>query len=482
MSDKKDPKSGSATDLQRRKLMAGVAAAAGVAMIDGCGSSEGPSGSASGSGAQPIPGTSDPTALPNPADSGIEHIIVVMMENRSFDHYLGWLPGADGKQAGLSYTDANGKTSSTYPLAPEFQGCAYQDPDHSHEGGLKQYNNGKNDGFLLTSPDIFPIGYYRQEDLPFHGQAATAWTTYDRYFCGILAETYPNRFYMHSAQTPVLHNSEATSVSGLEATSQLPAIWDKLSAAGLTGTYYFSDIPFTALYGAKYLDISQPFDAFLLACEAGTLPNVSYIDPAFEDEGSGTSKDDHPFADIRNGQAFLNQIYSAVTSSPLWSKTALFITYDEWGGFFDHVPPPMAGVIPAADLAAFQADNETPSSLLGFRVPTLTISPYARRGYISNTQYDHTSILKMIEWRWNLTPLTVRDTQANNIARSFDFSSPPNLEAPSFNVPTGPFGETCSSSSLAAGSHAAAIREQHFIEYRKLRELAIKQGFMRGRS
>ncbi len=465
------PPSPGTPDLRRRKLMAGAAAAAGLAMLDGCGSSS------------PVAGPAqDPNDLPDPADSGIENIIVVMMENRSFDHYLGWLPGADGVQAGLNYTDANGKTSSTYPLAPQFQGCQFQDPDHSHEGGLKQYNNGLNNGFLLTSPDTFPIGYYRQQDLPFHGQATPAWTTYDRYFCGIMAETYPNRFYMHSAQMPVLHNSEATTVSGLETISKLPAIWDKLQAAGVSGKYYFNDVPFTALYGTKYLDISLPYASFLLDCAAGTLPNVSYVDPAFEDEGEGTSRDDHPFADIRNGQAFLSQIYNAVTSSPQWSKTALFINYDEWGGFFDHVPPPMAGVIPPFDLAAFEADNETPSSLLGFRVPVLAISPYARRGYISNTQYDHTSILKMIEWRWGLTPLTGRDAEANNIARSLDFSSAPNPQAPSFSVPAGPFGEACSLDSLAAGSQAAQIRAQHFAEYRTLRNLAIRQGFMRGRS
>ena len=473
----KRPPGPGATDLRRRQLMAGFAAAAGVAMIDGCGSSMSPESGSPGAGLE-----QDPAALPNPADSGIENIIVVMMENRSFDHYLGWLPGADGMQAGLSYTDTKGKTSSTYPLAPQFQGCEFQDPNHSHEGGLIQYNNGSNNGFLLTSPDTFPIGYYRQQDLDFHGQATPAWTTYDRYFCGIMAETYPNRFYMHSAQMPVLHNSEATTVSGLETISTLPAIWDKLAAAGVSANYYFNDVPFTALYGAKYLGISQPYAAFLLDCAAGTLPSVSYVDPSFEDEGEGTSRDDHPFADIRNGQAFLNEIYNAVTSSPQWSKTALFINYDEWGGFFDHVPPPMAGVIPPFDLAAFMKDKETPSSLLGFRVPVLAISPYARRGHVSHTQYDHTSILKMIEWRWGLTPLTARDAQANNIARSLDFTSAPNLSVPSFSVPTGPFGEVCSLNSLAPGSTAAAIRAQHFAEYRTLRELAIKQGFMRGRS
>ncbi|MDE0856472.1 MAG: hypothetical protein OSA97_18800, partial [Nevskia sp.] len=315
-------------------------------------------------------------------------------------------------------------------------------------------------------------------ELSFHGQAAPAWTAYDRYFCGIMAETYPNRFYMHSAQTPVLHNSEATSTSGMQATAALPAIWDRLQAAGLSGTYYFNDAPFTALYGSKYVGISKPFATFLTDCAAGTLPNVAFVDPAFEDEGSGTSRDDHPFSDIRNGQEFLNLIYNAVTGSPQWSKTALFITYDEWGGFFDHVAPPEAGVIPAADAAAFKADNLTPSSLLGFRVPTLAISPYARRGHVAHGQYDHTSILRMIGWRWGLKPLTVRDAQANNIAESFDFSQP-NLAAPAFSVPAGPFGQPCTISSLPLQSAAAEIRAKHFEEYRRLRTLAAQLGFNR---
>ncbi|MDW3682172.1 alkaline phosphatase family protein [Cupriavidus sp. CV2] len=454
--DHKDP---SVPDSQRRKLLGGLAAAAGISLLPSCGG---------GGDSSSLVATA---ALPDPGQSGIDHIVVVMMENRSFDHYLGWLPGADGKQAGLSFADRNGKISSTYPLAPEFQGCAYQDPDQSHEGGITEYNNGKCDGFLLTSSDTFPIGYYRQEDLSFHGQAAPAWTVYDRYFCSIMAETEPNRFYMHSAQTPAIHNKDVRPAIA----AQMPTIWDKLSAAGVSGKYYYSDVPYLASYGSKYAHISQPLDQFLAAAAAGTLPNVSYVDPAFV--GNGTQNDDHPFGDIRDGQAFMNQIYGAVTQSPQWPKTALFFIYDEWGGFFDHVPPPFAGVIPPFDLAAFKAINETPSSQLGFRIPAMAVSPFARRGYVAHDQYDHTSILKMIEWRFGLTPLTVRDAQAANIAESFDFQSGANVSAPAFTVPSGPFGKTCAPKSLAAGSAAAAIRAEHNENVQKLAQLAQQHGF-----
>lgn len=138
---------------------------------------------------------------------------------------------------------------------------------------------------------------------------------------------------------------------------------------------------------------------------------------------------------MRNGQAFLNGIYNAVTSSPNWSNTVLVINYDEWGGFFDHVPPPFAPV-PRADQTV---GND---GLLGFRVPCLVISPWAKRGAVAWDQYDHTSILKMIEDRWNLPRLTVRDATANSLANVLNFNSP-NVEAPRFAVPGESYDRLC---------------------------------------
>ena len=146
--------------------------------------------------------------LPPPGNTGIKHIIVVMMENRSFDHFLGWLPGATGQQAGLSYTDKAGVAHPTYPLAPDYQGCSYANPDNSYAGGRVQYDNGACDGWLRAGTnDLLPIGYYTQANLAFLGQAAPAWTTFDHYFAPIMAPTYPNRFYQHAAQTDRLDNS-----------------------------------------------------------------------------------------------------------------------------------------------------------------------------------------------------------------------------------------------------------------------------------
>jgi phospholipase C len=271
-----------------------------------------------------------------------------------------------------------------------------------------------------------------------------------------MAETYPNRFYMHAAQTDRLVNGSATST--------LPTIWDRLREKGLSGRYYFSDLPFLALWGSLYANISKPFSQFLVDAAAGTLPNVAYIDPRFEDEGSGTSGDDHPHADIRDGEVFLNQIYNALTSSPNWSKTVLIINFDEWGGFYDHVPPPLAP-IPTASSAAGDKDGR-----LGFRVPCVVISPYARRNFIAHGLYDHTSILKMIEWRFGLPALTVRDQTANNLAEVLNLASP-DVTAPTFNVPTGPFGSPCPP---ATPTPIPATRAS---DLQKLKTLALKSGF-----
>jgi phospholipase C len=152
---------------------------------------------------------------------------------------------------------------------------------------------------------------------------------------------------------------------------------------------------------------------------------VSFLDPKFLDEGTGSSADDHPHADIRAGQSFLNDVYEAVTGGPGWARTALVVNYDEWGGFFDHVPPTTAP----------DATPEAGTGMRGFRTPALMVSPRARRGHVAHGVYDHTSVLKMIEWRWGLDPLTPRDAAARNLAEVLDFASAPDLSAPRWDVP-----------------------------------------------
>jgi phospholipase C len=351
----------------------------------------------------------------------IQHIVLVMMENRSFDHFLGWVPGSDGQQAGLTYLDRSGQPHSTSSLAPDYHGCSHPDPDHSYDGGRIAYNNGACDGWLRAGEnDVYAIGYYTQHDLPLYAGLVQHWLTCDRYFAAIMAPSYPNRIYQHAAQTDRIDQSVAI--------SSLPTIWDLLASHGLQGRYYYTDLPTLALWGSKYRSISQPLTRFLSDCQAGTLPHVAFVDPRFVDEDKGTSWDDHPHADIRNGQAFVNMIYQAVVTSPNWPNTVLVINYDEWGGFFDHVPP-TAAPIPPADQAAGNQDG-----LRGFRVPNVIVSPWTPRGTVGHGLYDHTSVLRMIEWRWDLPPLSVRDATAHNLADLLDFSHT-HLEAPAFAVP-----------------------------------------------
>jgi phospholipase C len=423
-------------DLSRRQLLVGAAGAAGAAVA------------VRGLGATPVVAAA--SALPGPDASGIDHIVVVMMENRSFDHYLGWVKGADGKQAGLTYLDREGVAHDTHHLQ-DFQGCAHPDPDHSFEGGRVQLNGGRCDGWLQSGEsDEFAIGYYTDAELAFYAKAVPYWTTFDRYFSATMAETYPNRFYQHSAQTDRVHNSTDIAI--------MPTIWDRLADAGVTNKYYFYDVPFLALYGAKYLLISHSYPEFLADARAGTLPAVSFLDPKFQDEGTGSSADDHPHADIRAGQFFLNQVYEAVTSSPAWGRTLLVVNYDEWGGFYDHVAP---GTAP-------DARPDLGTQLRGFRTPCLLVSPQARRHHVAHDVYDHASVLKMIEWRWGLPALTARDAAARNMAEVLDFTRAPDLTAPRWSVPP-VVGLPCS-----AGDYA------DYEDWRALATLALAHGFRVG--
>ena len=363
-----------------------------------------------------------PSRLPHPERSGLDHVVVVMMENRSFDHVMGWLPGADGKQAGLTYVDAAGAAHSTFPLAPDFQGCAYGDPDHSYDGARVEWNGGACDGWLRAN-DLYSIGYYRQQDLPFLGKAAPAFTTCDRFFASFLGPTFPNRFYSLSAATDRTSNTLVR--------VDLPTIFDRFAAKRIPAAYYYGNFAFLLLY-QRYQAISYPYGRFFAQCRTGKLPAFSYIDPnwTFDDSGPSSGSegnDDHPHADIRAGEYFLSTIYNAITSSPAWPRTLLVITFDEWGGFFDHVSPPVA------------AGDDVQR---GFRVPCLLISPFARRGHVAHGVYDHTSILKLLEWRWGLAPLTARDAAAANLAGALDFAHPV-LPAPKITAPRVVAGAAC---------------------------------------
>jgi phospholipase C len=395
----------------RRSVITGVAGVAGSAVI----SASLPLGFASATTA----------ALPAPKDTGIDHIVVLMMENRSFDHMLGWVPGADGVQAGRYFADRKNVNQASFPLAPNFQNCRFADPNHHYEAGRKHYADGAMDGFLKTAKrgDVFPVGYYVAADVPFFAMAARRWTICDRYFTAVLGPTWPNRFYMHSGQTDRLVTGGPSAYTKTDI-SNLPTVWDGARAAGVSAAYYYGDKAFTAHWGDRYAALSFPFKKFLADAAAGTLPSIAYVDPTFHGHAQGLSNDDHPLADIRNGQVLMDTVYRALTQSPLWPRTLLVINYDEWGGFADHVAPPLA---PISDDERHIVGND---GRLGFRVPCILIGPRARRGVVEKAQYDCSSVLNMITWRFGLTPLGARSESSGNIAPALDFGSPPDVSVP----------------------------------------------------
>jgi phospholipase C len=327
------------------------------------------------------------------------------------------------------------------------------------------------DGFLRdTANDIYSIGYYGEKDIPFYAALARHYTTCDRYFPSILGPTFPNRIFLHAAQTDRLSNTAALST--------LPTIWDRLVAAGVSANYYFSNLPFLALWGAKYVGISRPYVDFLAQAALGTLPAVSFVDPIYTVLDDGTGNDDHPHADIRKGDRFLYDTFQAVARGPKWANTVFIVNFDEWGGFFEHVPPPRAVAPNNVD-----PDLVNGKALLGFRVPTVIASPFTfgdgSTPRISNWTFDHTSVLKLIEWRWSLPNLTARDASSDqdvaNLAYALNFGDS-DVAVPTLPAPSAPIlGAACPSG--AGGILGTSAPASETSVWTELAQSAATHGF-----
>ena len=378
--------------------------------------------------------------LPEPASAPFDTVVVLMMENRSFDHLLGWLPGANGKQEGLTYKDPQGQEYATWALAPDFQGCLYRDPDHTWPGIAVQYADGACDGFLKTPVlegdddddddgaaavtrirrDRFPIGYYREDDLPILSALAKGYTTFDNYFCSMMGPTWENRLYQLTGTTQLIDDCDFPGEGEPRPVTIPLAIFDRVLDARLTAAYYYHTSPITGLFqSGRYDRISYPIKQFWADAREGTLANVVFIDPDYSDiaEDMGTSNDYHPWGNVLVADGFVAQVHDALKASPQWERMVFVLNFDEHGGFFDHVPPP-----------ACQDDTvlrgEGPDlKRLGFRVPAIAMGPFAPRRIEKAGPYEHCSILRMIEWRWGLEPLRLRDRHAKNLAEALDFTS-----------------------------------------------------------
>jgi len=411
------------------------------------------------------------SGLPRPRNMPLDHVVVVMMENRSFDHYFGWLPGADGDQT-QTYTDPAGNVVATQhasSLEAEYQGCGHPDPGHGWESGRAQLQG----GFLAegSGNDEFALSYYDEGDLEFIHAGGKEFTVYDRFFCSLLGPTWPNRYYKWSAQSGgKKDNTPPVDTAG----NQWDTIFDRAYRKGLSARYYHSDLPFSAVWGPRAIPWTRPLPAYYADCAAGTLPNITFVDPPFRDGGGadGLSADEHPHGDVRLGQAWMADVVRAFLESPCWERGALFVVYDEWGGFFDHVAPPSV----TDDRQSTDLNEDF--GQMGFRIPAIALSPFAARGTVSHLQCGFESILKLITYRWKLGNLCARDAAATNIGLSFTNWDTPILDCPDLPHPVHVASRPCA---LGGGDVLADESAQaHVSDLAALEDLADRFGFATG--
>ena len=249
-----------------------------------------------------------PSTLPgDPSTCPVEHIGILMMENRSYDTYYGWLEGGRGfLQLGLDlrYSDPADPAQSGSPehWAPVYRRCGHPDPDHGWEGGRAQLAN----GFLAGRNDQYALAYYLAEDIPAFARLARQFTVFDRYFCSVMGPTYPNRHYQHGATSEGTRTTEIPVDHATQGGFRFPTIWDRLDAAGLTSAYYFVDLPFLAMYGEQHLDKLRPISQYYIDAALGRLPNVFFVEPGFLGD---QRTDDHPGgSDMNAAQAYVNNV------------------------------------------------------------------------------------------------------------------------------------------------------------------------------
>ena len=416
--------------------------------------------------------------MPSARNMPIDHFVILMMENRSFDHYFGWMSDVADAVQTVSYLDAEtGQQVETRHASSmgtaEWQGCGHPDPGHGWDAGRAQLKG----GFLAdgSGNDEFALTYYDEGDLGFIQDAAKAYTLYDRFHCSLLGPTWPNRYYKWSGQSGGRkNNSPPAETLG----NQWDTIFDVALAKGLSARYYNSDLPFSAVWGPRAVPWTNPIARYYADCAAGTLPNITIVDPPFRDGGGfdGNSADEHPHGDVRLGQAFMSDVVHAFLESPNYERGALFVVYDEWGGFFDHVRPPSV----PDDRQSSNLDEDF--GQMGFRIPAVTVSPYTlkRKSYTARVDhglYGFESILKMISYRFGLPALTKRVAEARNIGLSFDWKSTPDFDVPDLPDPQHIASRPCS---FGGGDLTAESAAAHVSDLADLEALAVRHGFRTG--
>jgi phospholipase C len=380
-----------------------------------------------------------PGALPTDTAPGglhgdqipIDHVLVLMQENRSFDHYFHRLSRSKRGVEAVPKDASNPDPLGGPAIPPTHDGrlCEVADLNHSWNGTHRSWNGGAMDGFTAQNQNAAdPSGartmhYYTKRDIPFYYKLYTTFPTSDRHFSSVLGPTYPNRHYLLAA-TSFGHIRNDFPADGTQFSQR--TIFETLDEAGISWKIYDAQIAFAFLYAYvrnERPDAVHPIADYYADAAAGTLPQVAFIDPIFLGD-ENTESDEHPPANVQVGQAFVKSVVDALFASPNWPRSALFITYDEHGGFWDHVPPPPAcapdDIPPMLNPGDVVADFDR----YGIRVPFVAVSPYAKRRYVSHTPTDQTSVLRFIETRFELPALTRRDANADPLLDLFDFSRP----------------------------------------------------------
>ncbi|MEU8570862.1 phosphocholine-specific phospholipase C, partial [Streptomyces pathocidini] len=408
----------------------------------------------------------------------IEHIVVLMQENRSFDHYFGTLRGVRGfgdprpaaLPGGKPVWHQSDGTQEVLPFHPQGEDLGLkfmQGLNHDWKGGQKAFNRGNYDQWI-PSKTAATMAYLTREDIPFHFELADKFTVCDAYYCSLIGSTDPNRYYMWTGYTgndgtgggPVLNNAEAgydwtTYPERLEKAGVSWKIYqdtgDGLDAAGRWGwisdayrgnygdnsllyfNQYRNAVPGNPLYdkartGSSVKNGDNYLDDLRADIKAGTLPQISWI-------AAPEAFTEHPNFPVNFGAWYIAQVLDALTADPeVWSKTALFITYDENDGFFDHLVPPYAPGSDAEGRSTVDTTGERyPGSSsfvagpygMGPRVPMLVVSPWSKGGWVCSETLDHTSIIRFMERRFgvhepNITPW--RRAVCGDLTSAFDFS------------------------------------------------------------
>ena len=360
----------------------------------------------------------------------IDHFVVVMQENRSFDHYFQELPKFGQPEADVapaSYQDHDPKTDRDLKPFHQTSLCG-KDTRHDWNSAHAQFADGKMDGFVTTSnpKGQRALGYYDASDLGYYYALANTFAIGDRYFASMLGPTWPNRMFFHSGTT--FGHIGNTAPKGIPEDQSL---FSQLSQKGIEWIVYAEGMTFEEKIFRHLHDIKgdhfKDLDGFFADAKQNTLPAYVWLESTY---GGPDATDEHPPADVQLGQHFVARVIGALMASPAWAHSALFIMYDEPGGFYDHVPPPPACVPDDIEPMLEKRHVRARFDRLGMRTPFIVVSPFAKAHYVSHQVYSHSSVPRMVQARFGLPALSARDANSSVPYDLFDFEHPPFMTPP----------------------------------------------------